>query len=48
MLAIRLVTAADAYKEQTKVAGDWWQKALETKKKAARQPGAVGITQEAM
>lgn len=37
----------EQYKEQTKVADDWVQKALETKKKkAARAPGAVGITQE--
>ena len=42
-----LADSPDQYKEQIKVADDWVQKALETKKKkAARQPGAVGITQE--
>ena len=42
-----LADSSDQYKEQIKVADDWVQKALETKKKkAARQPGNVGITQE--
>ncbi|MBS1873095.1 MAG: tetratricopeptide repeat protein [Acidobacteria bacterium] len=42
-----LADNGDQYKEQIKVADDWVQKALETKKKkAARQPGNVGITQE--
>jgi hypothetical protein len=37
----------ELYKEQIKVADDWVQKALEPKKKkAARQPGTTGITQE--
>ncbi len=43
-----LADSPEQYKEQTKVADDWVQKALETKKKkAARQPGNLGITQEA-
>lgn len=42
-----LADSPEQYKEQIKVADDWVQKALETKKKkAARQPGNVGITQE--
>jgi tetratricopeptide (TPR) repeat protein len=42
-----LAESADQYKEQIKSADDWVQKALETKKKkAARQPGATGITQD--
>jgi tetratricopeptide (TPR) repeat protein len=42
-----LADSPDQYKEQTKLADDWVQKALDTKKKkAARQPGSVGITQE--
>ena len=42
-----LADTPQQYKEQTKVADDWVQKSLETKKKkAARQPGAIGITQE--
>lgn len=42
-----LADDSDQYKEQIKVANDWVQKALETKKKkAARQPGTQGITQE--
>jgi hypothetical protein len=42
-----LADTPEQYKEQTKIADDWVQKALETKKKkAARQPGNVGITQE--
>jgi hypothetical protein len=42
-----LADTPDQYKEQTKVADDWVQKALETKKKkAARQPTSVGIQQE--
>lgn len=42
-----LADSPDQYKEQIKVADDWVQKALETKKKkAARQPGATGITQD--
>jgi len=42
-----LADTPELYKEQTKIADDWVQKALETKKKkAARQPGNVGITQE--
>lgn len=42
-----LAESPDQYKADVKVADDWVQKALETKKKkAARQPGNVGITQE--
>lgn len=42
-----LADTPEEYKAQTKIADDWVQKALETKKKkAARQPGGVGITQE--
>jgi tetratricopeptide (TPR) repeat protein len=42
-----LADSPEQYKEQIKVADDWVQKALETKKKkAARQPGSIGITQE--
>jgi tetratricopeptide (TPR) repeat protein len=42
-----LADSSDEYKAQTRIADDWVQKALETKKKkAARQPGSVGITQE--
>jgi tetratricopeptide (TPR) repeat protein len=43
-----LADSPEQYKEQIKVADDWVQKALETKKKkAARTPGAAGITSEA-
>ena len=42
-----LADSQEEYKKQVKIADDWVQKALETKKKkAARQPGTVGITQE--
>ncbi len=42
-----LADTPEQYKEEIKVADDWVQKALETKKKkAARQPGTTGITQE--
>ncbi len=42
-----LADTKQEYEQQVKVADDWVQKALETKKKkAARQPGSVGITQE--
>ncbi len=43
-----LADSPEQYKEQTKIADDWVQKAMETKKKkAARQPGSIGITSEA-
>lgn len=43
-----LAETADQYKEEVKIADDWVQKALDTKKKkAARAPSALGITQEA-
>ena len=42
-----LADTKEQYEEQIKVADDWVQKALETKKKkAARQPGSTGITQD--
>jgi tetratricopeptide (TPR) repeat protein len=42
-----LAETADEYKQQVQVADEWVQKALDTKKKkAARQPGALGITAE--
>jgi tetratricopeptide (TPR) repeat protein len=42
-----LAESPEEYRTQTKTADDWVQKALETKKKkAARLPGGVGITQE--
>jgi tetratricopeptide (TPR) repeat protein len=42
-----LADSPEQYKADVKIADDWVQKALETKKKkAARQPGAMGITQE--
>ncbi len=42
-----LAESPEEYRAQTKIADDWVQKALETKKKkAARTPGGVGITQE--
>ena len=43
-----LADSADENKKQVEVADNWVQKALDTKKKkAARQPGNLGITQEA-
>ena len=43
-----LKDTAEEYKKETEIADNWVQKALDTKKaKAARQPGALGITQEA-
>lgn len=42
-----LAESPEEYKQQVEVADSWVQKALDTKKiKAARQPGALGITQE--
>lgn len=42
-----LAESTEAYKADVKVADEWVQKALDTKKKkAARQPGTLGITQE--
>jgi tetratricopeptide (TPR) repeat protein len=42
-----LADSPEQYKEQVKIADDWVQKALETKKKkAARMPGTTGITSE--
>ena len=42
-----LAETPDQYKADIKVADDWVQKALDTKKKkAARQPASMGITQE--
>jgi tetratricopeptide (TPR) repeat protein len=42
-----LADSPEQYKTEVKTADDWVQKALDTKKKkAARQPGNVGITQE--
>lgn len=43
-----LADTPEQYKQQTDIANDWVQKSLDTKKKkAARQPGNLGITQEA-
>lgn len=43
-----LAESPEQYKADVKIADDWVQKALDTKKKkAARQPGNMGITQEA-
>lgn len=42
-----LAESPEQYKTEVKTADDWVQKALDTKKKkAARQPGNIGITQE--
>jgi len=42
-----LSDSPEEYKKQVEIADNWVQKALDTKKmKAARQPGAMGITQE--
>ena len=42
-----LKDSPEEYKKEVEIADNWVQKALDTKKaKAARQPGALGITQE--